>query len=312
MLKYLLIQLCDSSPSFCHYPDGSNNRPKLIPLDDLNKGIIWALKRNLAIQYIRPAYQLPEEYEKAIAVCEHYDIAPIRTAKDNDICVAEFPTDGKFIDGRVVTTRMSIDTIIGSTDLIAEWLMRAKRLNIAITDYECLNKTREEAYRETLEKLAELTIEEFRNGHEVSCNLLTDRMSLRSMNNCNAGIESVTLAPDGKLYICPAFYTSRESIGLPDKDLNIENARLLTIQYAPVCRICDSFHCRRCVWLNRRHTLELNTPGHEQCVASHIERNISARAARRLADIGLFPVERVFEESACLDPFYKLPRIFLK
>ena len=41
--------------------------------------------------------------------------------------------------------------------------------------------------------------------HQVQFNLLTDRMMLKEMNNCNAGYESITLAPDGNLYICLSF-----------------------------------------------------------------------------------------------------------
>ena len=47
------------------------------------------------------------------------------------------------------------------------------------------------------------------------------------------------------------------------------------MEYAPICRICDAYQCKRCIWLNRKMTLEVNTPSHEQCIMSHIERNTS-------------------------------------
>lgn len=44
------------------------------------------------------------------------------------------------------------------------------------------------------------------------------------MNNCNAGWESVTLAPDAKFYVCPAFYLGNDGYAIGDlqKGLDIK------------------------------------------------------------------------------------------
>ena len=55
----------------------------------------------------------------------------------------------------------------------------------------------------------------------------------------------------------------------------IPDAELLRLDHAPLCRRCDAYACRRCVWLNRKLTRELNVPSHRQCVLAHIERNAS-------------------------------------
>ena len=60
MLQYLIIQLCDTSTSFCHYDNGKVE-PRLIGLDDLKKGIKFAMKQNLMIQFLYPDYVLPEQ-----------------------------------------------------------------------------------------------------------------------------------------------------------------------------------------------------------------------------------------------------------
>jgi len=57
--------------------------------------------------------------------------------------------------------------------------------------------------------------------------------------------------------------------------LNIRNQQLYKLEFAPICRNCDAFQCKRCIYLNRKTTLEVNTPSHEQCVVSHLERNSS-------------------------------------
>lgn len=39
---------------------------------------------------------------------------------------------------------------------------------------------------------------------------------LDRMNNCGAGDTTITLAPDGKFYICPAFYLENQEDALGD------------------------------------------------------------------------------------------------
>jgi len=117
--------------------------------------------------------------------------------------------------------------------------------------------------------------EAFVQGLLPQINLLTDRILLDKMNNCNAGIENITLAPNGKFYVCPAFYLENENDSVGDlvTGINIKNKYLYQLQNAPLCRKCDAYQCKRCVWLNRKTTREVNTPSHEQCVVAHIERN---------------------------------------
>ncbi|GHS94395.1 hypothetical protein AGMMS50239_18130 [Bacteroidia bacterium] len=81
----------------------------------------------------------------------------------------------------------------------------------------------------------------------------------------------------GKFYICPAFYLADENnfVGDLTQGLIIKNKQLYQITYAPICSNCDTYQCKRCVWLNKKTTLEINTPSHEQCVTAHLERNAS-------------------------------------
>jgi CXXX repeat peptide maturase len=125
------------------------------------------------------------------------------------------------------------------------------------------------------------------------------------MNNCDAGIANITLAPNGKFYVCPAFYynDADDDIGDLEKGLDIKNAQLFHLEYAPLCRICDAYQCRRCVWLNRKTTLEVNTPSHEQCVVSHLERNQSRLLLERLRQETSFKSDADMKEIDYLDPF---------
>ena len=82
--------------------------------------------------------------------------------------------------------------------------------------------------------------------------------------------------------------------------LDIKNRQLYRLEYAPLCRVCDAFQCKRCIWLNRKTTGEVNTPSHEQCVAAHLERNASRKLLNDWQDY--FPDKKI-EPVDYLDPF---------
>ena len=147
-------------------------------------------------------------------------------------------------------------------------------------------------------------------------------MILEKMNNCNAGWENITLASDGKFYVCPAFYHSQiidgteisinevskkgYSIGNLISGLNIKNPQLYRLDHAPICSKCDAYQCRRCVWLNRKTTCEVNTPSHEQCVVAHLERNASRELLNNIRRHGYFlPEKEEIKKIDNLDPFNK-------
>lgn len=74
MLQYLIIQLDDTSTSYCHYENGNKDR-KLISIDNLKAGILFGMKENLMIKYILPDYGLPHEYLDVLESIDHCKIA---------------------------------------------------------------------------------------------------------------------------------------------------------------------------------------------------------------------------------------------
>lgn len=51
-----------------------------------------------------------------------------------------------------------------------------------------------------------------------------------------------------------------------------------------ICRICDAWQCKRCIWLNYTLTEELNIPSYQQCIISHIERRASSQLLNLLKE----------------------------
>ena len=85
--------------------------------------------------------------------------------------------------------------------------------------------------------------------------------------------------------------------------LDIKNPQLYKLSHAPLCRQCDAYQCKRCIWLNRKTTLEVNTPSHEQCVMTHLERNASRDLLTNIRKHGQFMPEVDIKEISYLDPF---------
>ena len=309
MLKYLIVQLDDMSPSFCHYSNNKTER-NLIALDVLRKGLVWAMKENLMVQFVYPDYKLPKEYLELIDSVDHIDIKPANDESD----VAVFEGKASLLNLKEtiyphIVLRLSKDELFDSIDDIQKVLNIQTSLNIVITDIESFNDEDYVSYKRVLEKLSTTIIEKMKAAKPVNINLLTDRLLLSTMKNCNAGDESVSLAPDGYFYICPAFYfDGEENIGSPVMGVSILNEQLYKLPNAPICRNCDAYQCKRCVWLNQKTTLEVNTPSHEQCVVSHLERNASRNLLKQIKEMKIINTDKSIPEIDYLDPFDKIAR----
>lgn len=309
MLKYLIVLLDDTSPSFCHYANNKTER-KLIALDFLKQGIIWAMKENLMIQFVYPNYELPKEYLELIDSVDHIDIEEDNA--DADVSVFEgvesFPKLRNKQYPRVVL-RLSRNEIFDNVNSLQEILTFQQALIIVVTDIPSFSRDDYDNYSVVLKKLSDTVIDKIKDNMPVSLNLLTDRLLLSSMNNCNAGDENITLGPDGNFYICPAYYLEGEDdVGNPVSGIRITNRHLYNLERAPICRKCDAYQCKRCVWLNQKTTLEVNTPSHEQCVVAHLERNASRHLLETIKGLGLLKTDHSIPEIGYLDPFDKVKR----
>lgn len=306
MLKYLVIQLDDTSVSFCHYNNTLTER-KLMPLDVLKNGIIWAMKENLMIQFVFPDYTLPEKYLELIDTVDHSTIKPVDEGTDADVIVAQSWADLDRISSKdaSVVIRTSKKNLFENYLRLVTAISETPRLNVVITDIHKFSESDFDTYKNILEQLLENVKDLYVNGKYVQLNILTDRMLMEDMNNCNAGCESITLAPDGKFYVCPAFYLESDGYSVGDliTGLDIKNQQLYRLDHAPICRKCDAYQCRRCVWLNRKTTLEVNTPSHEQCVVSHLERNASKQLLESLRSSEVLSGYHDIPEISYLDPF---------
>lgn len=327
MLQYLIILLDDTATSFCHYGNSCASR-KLISIEDLKVGIFFAMKENLMIQFVYPDYELPGEYKDVINTIDHSDIVSCRCEDKalhdkagvvviNDWADLEYL---QYANETAYVLRTTKSDLFDNYALIKPMLSQVKRLNVVVTDVDEFAEEDFARYQNVLYSLSEEVERLYANGQSPQLNLLTDRMVLGKMNNCNAGWENITLAPDGKFYVCPAFYHSSKidgtetsigeqcekgfCIGDLQSGLDIKNPQLYRLDHATLCRHCDAYQCKRCVWLNRKTTCEVNTPSHEQCVSAHLERNASRALLNNIRKHGSFlPETGEIKEIEYLDPF---------
>ena len=306
MLTHLIILLDDTSVSYCHY--GNTLDRKLIGLDALKAGIVWAMKENVNVQFVYPDYELPVEYRNLIDSIDHIKIKPECQSEDADVVVL---TEWKeklpdVVNERTYVIRTSRKDLEEHADVVKSLLKSGARFVVVLTDIEAFGDADIPSYKALLEDFADSLCEAYQKGNTTQVSLLTDRIMLGEMNNCNAGVNNVTLAPNGRFYLCPAFYydNPKDDVGNLKEGLRIKNQQLLDLNHAPICRNCDAYHCKRCIWMNSRLTLDANTPSHQQCVVAHLERNASRQLQQRLAEKGirLNPSHEI-REIDYLDPF---------
>ena len=132
-------------------------------------------------------------------------------------------------------------------------------------------------------------------GRPVEVNVLTDLSYLTAMCNCDAA-EHLHDRPE-RAYLCLSGVLLRRSpedfIGTLDAGLQIQESSCCG-PHSPFCNACDVFSCKRCKFLNKTLTGEIEHPSRIQCRVSHLERAMSMRLQRMLLDQGLIhPANRI-------------------
>ena len=252
MLQHLIVLLDDTSISFCNYENKRTDK-KLISLNNLNNGILFAMKNNLIIQFVFPDYDLPIEYKLAIESIENSKIvSTLSCQKESDIIVFnkyDELSNYNFEENtdKLYVLHTSKNNFFNNYKKVIKVLDNITRLNIVFTDIADFTDFDFEIYKNLLNDFRTAVIKCCENSKFPQLNILTDRILLDKMNNCNAGIENITLAPNGKFYICPAFYYEEENdyIHSVESNIIIKNKQLYKFEFSPICKKCDAFQCKR-------------------------------------------------------------------
>lgn len=289
---HLYFILSDESARHCNYqpqPKGANGEYRRMSLETLKQGLAFAQYNFYTPVLLLPPTGLTLEEKAALHgsnFVQMYNAGqPINSGDnipvyDNNLAPAE---------GDLCILIVAPENIAQVSSLVTTCLANHQRVNLILEDAHTLTDETLAIYENELLKIAEYLVDQYSQGRIVDVNVISDRILFTHMNNCNAGLDSFALAPDGNFYICPAFYfkESTENVGSLEHGITFDYAEFLTLTKSPVCSKCDAYHCRRCVHDNLERTGEYLIPGQNQCVISHIERKVSRKFVEMLRAKGI-------------------------
>lgn len=180
---------------------------------------------------------------------------------------------------------------------------RYRRINLNILDKFDMSQDEVQIYEEQLKMLSDYIIKKFSNSKTFfEINILTDIFYNTELVDCKAGKQCLTLAPDGKIYPCAAFYYSGEDALGEATDTFSEIMQRAYPNKLPLCTDCDATHCEVCRFINLKKTGEFGYSPKVQCEISHIERNVSLQLKEKLVELGWARAQHVFDSIEYKDP----------
>lgn len=305
MIQYLLVLAENGAVPFCHYSNPeyySQAEPVFMPLSLMQSIVEFSRTKALPINLICGRYRLPPAYENLLQTVNHVKMIPpsLSNVYPEGVVVLEADEIADFAqlpdsDQRNLILRLQRRQIRSLKTIVRSLFGKFGRLNIHLNPWKMTPNDLED-YEIQLEAISRDLQAKFAQRENFEINVLTDRMVLSQMNNCDAGVRHLTVAPNGNCYLCPAFYHAAKDSAIESfsDSMGQRTIDLIGLHDSPLCSHCDAFHCKRCIYLNKKLTLELNVPSRVQCVLSHIERDISRRMLSALhgqkAFFGLKPI----------------------
>ena len=294
--EHAIMLLDAAAPSFCYYPLEKTDKAAMTELV-LRKAISFCSREGYHVTAIYGNEPPDEACMKLLSEFPHMRIIPLKPERQfnsSDIYTVNF-NDFQAVMPLLkpnqdlnMMIRLNMDDVLPFADLLERYWNRAKRLNLIFCDLASADETALNKFRLDLAWLNNLLTDMYTDGKHVELSCATDRMLLNEMKNCDAGVTHFTISPCGTFFVCPGFFHAygQQNIGSLDTGFDFKNRHLFSLEYAVICNSCDCFHCKRCVYLNKKTTGEVNTPSHQQCVTSHHERNLSGMLLSRLKKRG--------------------------
>lgn len=313
--KNLFIMLADDSSIFCNYDNKTNSNV----LNDENLKLAAELTDNNFFNPVLLHSSNKLLSKKAIENFKTQRIFNVLSANNYDLQL-----DNKKLLRRIMSVthddlvkNFSIDTessilIVDNNNIkyladdIKKILNKCMRINLIMrTDYKNFDIKQ---YEMQLDKVVDILYTYYSNNEIRHIDVITDSIFYKGRNDCGAGVDNFTLAPNGYIYICPAVYfnTPECYVGTVSEGINEKKLKLFSIQESPICNNCEISQCKRCVYQNKKWTAEYNTPSSIQCTKSIIEGKYSLKLLDRLKDVGFKQPTNDILDIDSIDPLEKL------
>ena len=190
-----------------------------------------------------------EIFGKGISFCKENDFTPFILGHNQDIQDTDsymsidnarnsYQNTIVVHDNEIISTTQSENCILlinknnlnNLFDYISELFKYSYRINLILESIENWDKQDIEMYEQQLDKLIPYIANTYKNSIPVELSVLTDVWNFRTMRNCDAGTASFALAPNGKIYICPAFYFENPDnyVGTLENGIEVKNSDRIT------------------------------------------------------------------------------------
>ena len=132
-------------------------------------------------------------------------------------------------------------------------------------------------YKKQVDLVSKNIVNQWKNGPRININIITHGIYKDYSGSCNSGLNKATLGPDGRFYLCPAFYYDdllRDKYVIGDLNKGIINnfTHLCNYNKNIGCRECGATHCNHCIYLSIKSTREFCVAPEIICIKSNIER----------------------------------------
>ena len=296
--KFLYIMTRDDITPHCNY---RNTRHASDSMKDavLERSLEFCKVEGFIPVFLgTPPVGIPGDRYLSIAGADEAGALPNSILVFDNRATGSLKTSGNCI---LLIDREHLDTL---SEFAEKLFVSSDRVNIVLEDTEQWNDQHLSLYERELTEVAGAVRRSYEAGRIIEANVLTDLWFLSGMCNCDAGEKSFVVAPNGKIYLCPAFYFDcpEQYVGALETGINIKNPELLRSESSLYCKSCDVFSCRRCKYLNKRLTGEINIPSRMQCLVSHVERRISMELQNELIGAGLLTPRNVLRPVSYSDP----------
>lgn len=261
--KFLYFVLSDQMAPHCMYtPHGTNTMSQ----ETFNQALSFAQTNNMLPVFLgdphdyNPTYAErffhvridydddgnDSEMERYIPVYEVANV--INVKKSHEVCILQ----------------VKKEDVNGLFDALTVLAQKARLINVYPQDIQSWDSITIQEYTEVLSKYYK-----WRNSQKEMRATLNVFGSSKDSAACRAGKNDFTVAPNGKLYACPAYYfADKYTIGDVYSGLCEYDQTVFSSNKSPQCQHCDVTHCIHCHANNLLSTGIPNIPCQKMCTAS--------------------------------------------
>ena len=275
--KYLIIYTNSKSTPHCGYSVNNANEVQM-PDDIITKSLNFAFTNNMTPIFIGEVDKKYQKYLKMIDVNK-------MSGDDNVIAIFDnnCNSDKKV---KICNLLISLENLPNMYHMVKRIFEEnnAYRINVILQDVWNFKESDVLEYTNQLKNVADFI---FKSDRHLIVNLLNGFRKFESKPlGCECGINTFSVAPNGKLYTCPAFYFEDENRYCIGDVINgfstFDKNKEIQIDNFIECNQCKNLGCNRCIYINKKMTNEYKISPDIQCRLSTINHQLGEELIKKL------------------------------